>query len=159
MKLAATSVFCIGTCWSVLLTHCDGLAPQVVQPQGTPDFRELSPSNYRTETRSVNRHVMAWLFENTMPQPAFAAETSSPSKEEIQLLRNAFAAFYGTNRDPSAAEPLLSQAIQAWERQPNDERAGMYRVRGDCYMVRYIRRNSRIYILKECPLILSNSLY
>jgi hypothetical protein len=30
----------------------------------------------------------------------------------------------------------LNQVVDAWERQAPDERAALYRVRGDCYMVR-----------------------
>ena len=38
------------------------------------------------------------------------------------------------DRDVVKAEELLSQAIEAWQRQAPDERAALYRVRGDCYM-------------------------
>ena len=66
--------------------------------------------------------------------PASAAETvKPPSNAEIKLLREAFAALYG-ERNPTKAEELLTQAISAWERQPPDEKAALYRVRGDCYM-------------------------
>lgn len=74
-----------------------------------------------------------------LPEPAFA-ETELPAKsaapptnEEVLLLRKAFSTFYGANRDAEAAEPLLTQVIQAWDRQAPDEKAGLYRVRGDCY--------------------------
>eukprot|EP00980_Cylindrotheca_fusiformis_P005843 scaffold1228_cov119-Cylindrotheca_fusiformis.AAC.10 len=92
------------------------------------------------ESSSVSisyEYAQKWLSENLLPLPANAAESiaAPPSNEEIQTLRNAFAAFYGANRDAQAAEPLLTKSIQAWERQAPDERAGLYRVRGDCYMV------------------------
>lgn len=93
---------------------------------------------------SSNRMLGAtkeWLASTSpsfslLPQPANAAEVvpQPPSNGEVQLLRKAFATFYGVPRDAPAAEPLLSEAIQAWERQAPDERAGLYRVRGDCYM-------------------------
>ena len=77
-------------------------------------------------------------------QPASAAETTSssvkpPTNAEIKLLREAFGAFYG-ELNPEKAEGLLSEAITAWERQPPDEKAALYRVRGDCYTVRCIMR-------------------
>jgi tetratricopeptide (TPR) repeat protein len=49
-------------------------------------------------------------------------------------LREALASFYAVDRDVVKAEDLLSQAIEAWQRQAPDERAALYRVRGDCYM-------------------------
>lgn len=64
-----------------------------------------------------------------------AAEMPAPpTKEEVNLLRQAFASFYGTGRDFDVAEDLLTKTITAWERQAPDERAGLYRVRGDCKM-------------------------
>lgn len=68
---------------------------------------------------------------------AAAAEASQPppSSADIALLRQAFAEFYGVNRDLSKALDLLSQTITKWQQsqQPNDEIAGLLRVRGDCY--------------------------
>lgn len=68
--------------------------------------------------------------------PAFAAEgeTGPPTNDEIITLQKAFAAFYGAQRNPEAALPLLDETIQNFLRQPPDERAGLYRVRGDCKM-------------------------
>lgn len=81
--------------------------------------------------------IQHWLQDNIGVPPAVAASStpSAPTREEITLLRQAFATFYGTDRDPVAAEPLLTKTIEAWQRQPPDESAGLYRVRGDCYMV------------------------
>ena len=58
---------------------------------------------------------------------------SPPTETEIKLLREALGAFYG-ERNMDKAQELLSKAIVAWERQPPDERAALYRVRGDVYM-------------------------
>ena len=58
---------------------------------------------------------------------------NTPSKADVQLLRQAFAEFYGVNRDLVQSEKLLSQVIDLWQGQPPDERAALYRVRGDCY--------------------------
>ena len=68
--------------------------------------------------------------------PAFAAEevTGPPTKDEILTLQKAFAAFYGAQRDPQTALQLLDESVRNFERQPPDERAGLYRVRGDCKM-------------------------
>lgn len=64
--------------------------------------------------------------------PAFA---QVPTNTEIKLLRSALDAVYG-EKDPAKALPLLSDAISAWETKAPDERAALYRVRGDCYLVR-----------------------
>jgi len=58
---------------------------------------------------------------------------TAPSNSEVQLLRQAFGEFYGVNQDLVKSEQLLSKVIEVWERRPADERAGLYRVRGDCY--------------------------
>ena len=74
--------------------------------------------------------IQQWI----MP-PASAAETAAPpSQKEIALLREALAAFYGADRDLEKSEQLLTEAIDAWQRQPPDEKAALYRVRGDCYL-------------------------
>jgi tetratricopeptide (TPR) repeat protein len=57
-----------------------------------------------------------------------------PTPKEVALLREALATFYGVDRDVIKAQELLSQAIEAWQKQAPDERAALYRVRGDCYM-------------------------
>lgn len=72
--------------------------------------------------------VATWLAD------AAAAAKDAPSKQDIQLLREAFAEFYGVDRDLAKAEALLSQAVNVWQKLPADELAGIYRVRGDCYM-------------------------
>ena len=63
-----------------------------------------------------------------------------PSDEDVALLRSAFAEMYrplkSGQRDYDKAYNLLSSAIVRWEGQPDDERAGLYRVRGDCNMIR-----------------------
>lgn len=58
---------------------------------------------------------------------------AEPSKADVQLLRQAFAEFYGVDRDLQQSEALLSEVIDLWASQPADERAALYRVRGDCY--------------------------
>jgi len=83
------------------------------------------------------KQLTTWIQDSIAVPPAGAAEvpsSSPPTKEEIALLREAFASFYGTTRDYTTAERLLTEAIEAWQRQPPDEQAGLYRVRGDCEM-------------------------
>jgi hypothetical protein len=47
------------------------------------------------------------------------------------------------DRDLPRAEELLNQVIDAWQRQAPDEKAGLYRVRADCYVVRTSSVNER----------------
>lgn len=83
--------------------------------------------------------ILSWIQNNLLVPPANAAPTTTaalaPTNEEVVMLRQAFAAFYGVDRNLEQAENLFSQAIQSWQRQAPDERAGLYRVRGDVYMV------------------------
>ena len=100
------------------------------------DNNKLEGLNQQRQT-PLSAGINAWMQENVLIPPANAADSAAPpSKAEIKLLREAFAAFYGVERDSPLAEKLLSEAIEAWQRQPADERAGLYRVRGDVYMVR-----------------------
>jgi hypothetical protein len=78
-----------------------------------------------------------WLDGNTV---VIANVALPPSAEDVTLLRSAFAEMYrpikSGPRDYEKAYQLLSTAIERWEQQPDDERAGLYRVRGDCNMIR-----------------------
>jgi hypothetical protein len=75
--------------------------------------------------------VREWL----VPVAEAAENVKPPTDAEIKLLQSGLGALYG-ERNPAKAEPILSEAIVAWERQPPDEKAALYRVRGDCQMVR-----------------------
>ena len=92
----------------------------------------LQPSTFQTPGFHLAKGVRDFLVP-----PANAAEASfkPPTNDEIKLLRTAFEALYG-ERNPVKGEELITKAISAWERQAPDERAALYRVRGDCYMVR-----------------------
>lgn len=74
------------------------------------------------------RGVREWLV------PSANAATTGPTNDQIDLLRRAFAALYNEGGNPEAALPLLDQVVSAWEKQPAEERAGLYRVRGDCHL-------------------------
>mmetsp|Transcript_22484 Transcript_22484/g.47568 ORF Transcript_22484/g.47568 Transcript_22484/m.47568 type:complete len:446 (-) Transcript_22484:650-1987(-) len=116
---------------------------QMVFEQHQYDHRQqtITIRSSSSSTTTTAEHIYDWatrqgqtVGEFLVP-PAFAAEASGPpTKNEILTLQKAFAAFYGTQRDPQAALPLLDESIQAFQRQPADERAGLYRVRGDCKM-------------------------
>ena len=43
-------------------------------------------------------------------------------------------ALYGEGGSPATAEPLLNQVVDIWGKQPADERAALFKVRGDCYL-------------------------
>jgi tetratricopeptide (TPR) repeat protein len=83
---------------------------------------------------ALSQGVSQWIASSTTTQ-------EQPSADDVQLLRQAFAEFYNPNiatRNLEKSEQLLSQAIEIWNDQrhpqPADEVAGLYRVRGDCYM-------------------------
>ena len=79
-------------------------------------------------------HAVADLARDLPTTTTSIPTTGPPTKDEIQILQDAFGAFYGAPRDPTTALPLLDQAIIAFARQAPEERAGLYRVRADCYM-------------------------
>ena len=64
--------------------------------------------------------IREWLVPSAL---AATDSISPPTSEEIKLLREAFATFYGVDRDLEKSEQLLSKAIQAWDRQAPDEKA------------------------------------
>ena len=98
--------------------------------------KQLNSNNIMAfESSSASSMLLTGIREWLVPS-ANAAETEPPTQEEVKLLREAFATFYGLDRDLIKSEKLLSQVVEAWQRQAPDEKAGLYRVRGDCYMVR-----------------------
>jgi len=80
------------------------------------------------QSQDLLHGIREWLI----PSANAADSSTPPTADEVKLLREAFEVLYG-ERNPAKAEGLLSKAITAWESQPPDERAGLYRVRGDCY--------------------------
>jgi hypothetical protein len=117
--------------------------PEVVLSRGV-EANSMTSSSFSNAAGMSNtnsnlqRDVMQWVQETVGVPPALAAESGPPTNDEINILRQAFAAFYGASRDASAAEQLLTTSIEAWQRQPPDEQVGLYRVRADCYMVRTV---------------------
>jgi hypothetical protein len=94
----------------------------------------------------LQEHIRTWSMSSNdrWHQSLTIAATSipPPSSEDVAVLRAAFAEMYRplnkgeVVRDYEKAHALLSDAIDRWKDQPADERAGLYRVRGDCNMLR-----------------------
>jgi len=100
----------------------------------TPKITKISSQNYQIDFASNPVSTLAQGARDFLVPPAFAADkVKPPTNDEIKLLREALGAIYG-ERNPEKAVELLTKALVSWERQPPDERAALYRVRGDCYM-------------------------
>ena len=87
-------------------------SPQLASSEIVVDSRQNLPSKDEN-IGHLARGVNEWLVPS-----AFAADAGPPTQEEIKLLREAFATFYGVDRDLQASETLLSKVIDAWQRQP-----------------------------------------
>ena len=91
-------------------------------------------------TSTLHSSTMDWLSASSsstsllISEAAVVQQASPPTAAEVKLLREAFASFYGTQRDAPRALELFNQVLDTWQRQPADELAGLYRVRGDVYM-------------------------
>lgn len=82
-------------------------------------------TNVSPSSDALQQGISSFLMAATAAKP--------PSKADVQLLRQAFSTFYGVDRDLVKSEELLSEVIEKWAEQSDDERAALYRVRGDCY--------------------------
>jgi tetratricopeptide (TPR) repeat protein len=116
-------------------------ATAIISVQKQPQDHRALFQQHRPHQLPSKQQLIAWIQDTITVPPVLASETLPtsdqplpPTKEQIALLRQAFAAFYGTARDYALAEQLLTQAVDAWQKQPPDEQAGLYRVRGDCQM-------------------------
>ncbi|GAX28843.1 hypothetical protein FisN_20Lh139 [Fistulifera solaris] len=89
------------------------------------DFTISSTQQYTANVSPLQKGIFTWLADSN----------TAPSADDIDVLKQAFAAFYNT-QNLDLSEQLLTQAIQRWQAQPADELAGLYRVRGDCYTQR-----------------------
>jgi len=135
----------------IAVTGVTAWTPPLPPPMATSHYEKiLTNSNSKQyqqliESTTMSGHVTDWVSKQGQivnewigVPPAFAIEdataTGPPTKDEIITLQKAFASFYGAQRDPQAALPLLDETVQNFLRQPPDERAGLYRVRGDCKM-------------------------
>ena len=88
----------------------------------------------------LQAHIFNWISTPSIQSSLLLSSEPErpPTKEEVKQLQNAFAAFYGAEKDTAKALELLTKAIDVWEstKQGGDEIAGLYRVRGDAHMVR-----------------------
>ena len=92
------------------------------------------PASTTMRTTLLPQGLSSAALQQGISSFVVAAETAAPpSKADVQLLRQAFAEFYGVDRDLKKSQELLSTAIDLWANQAPDERAALYRVRGDCY--------------------------
>ena len=88
---------------------------------------------------SANNNANTQSSSLTLSQQA---QSRAPTNQEVLLLQNAFATFYSSDpsiRNIPQAVELLGQCIDIWEttHQGGDEIAGLYRVRGDGFMVSF----------------------
>lgn len=84
-----------------------------------------------TTTRSLSMPTTYPHSSLLYEAPSAWIAAAGPSQQDIQLLRTAMGEFYGLNRDLVKAQQLLTQVLAKWQNQPDDEVAGLYRVRGD----------------------------
>jgi len=94
--------------------------------QRTIDNSLISSSNMME--KSINN----WI-QSSSSSLTIASSIQPPTQDEIKLLNEALSSFYN-EKDYKKAETLLTKTIHAWQRQSSDEKAALYRIRGDCYM-------------------------
>jgi len=70
------------------------------------------------DRQQVESPVLDGIREWLIPSALAAEPASPPTQEEVKLLREAFATFYGLDRDLEKSEKLLSNVIEAWQQQP-----------------------------------------
>jgi len=103
-------------------------------PTSKSHFLSDGIQRYLAAATEATLPVSSFISEALIP-PAHAAEVAKPpTNEEVALLQQSLAAFYGQPRDSARALELLNQAVDAWQRQPPDERAALYRVRADVHL-------------------------
>lgn len=101
----------------------------------------MIPPPLLTHSSLVNPASSTNVMDRMMNTPSllhhsvatWIAVAAPPSQADIQLLRQAFAEFYGMNRDLPKSLELLTAVVERWQGQAPDELAGLYRVRGDCH--------------------------
>jgi len=99
--------------------------------------------NENTNIDPTTNNIISTTIGSTTTILASSSTSSSPSqpdrmptKDEINQLQQALAAFYGAEKNVDVANDLLGRSIRVWEEthQGGDEIAGLYRVRGDVKM-------------------------
>jgi tetratricopeptide (TPR) repeat protein len=114
-------------------------ATRVMQSESRPEtVTGMHSSAWLSSAAQSSSTSTPSLSFTTSSTTVLAAATSQPpSEEDVKLLQQAFGQFYGVERDLVLSDKLLTQTIDRWEvtKQPADELAGLYRVRGDCRML------------------------
>lgn len=133
--------------WSLPRSHSRRFALDAIEVPAPSHVNEADSSFAVGATDNMSplqNHIANWIASTSMESSSNFLSISAerpPSNDEIKLLQNAFAAFYGADKDTSKAVDLLTKTIDVWEgtKQGGDEIAGLYRVRGDAYMVSTIK--------------------
>jgi tetratricopeptide (TPR) repeat protein len=128
----------LSACWSLRATAL------IVSPLFPPPAPSTTTAWTVQEQLSLDRQLWTapssssplWQGQSVWIANAEASPPPPPSSQDITLLRQALATFYNGNSVDSLqqAEVLLTRVVEKWQSQPADERAGIFRVRGDCYL-------------------------
>jgi tetratricopeptide (TPR) repeat protein len=131
----------LSACWSSCATAL------IVSPLVSPPAPSTTTAWIVQEQLSLDRQLWSAPVAPSLSSPLWQgqslwianAETASPpppSAQDVTLLRQALATFYNGNSIDSLrqAEVLFTRVVEKWQAQPADERAGIFRVRGDCYL-------------------------
>ena len=105
------------------------LSMDVVSTSSSTNFASWTPQSLVSSSNS-NTFLASSSLQSQEPDRA-------PTNGEVTQLQNAFASFYGAERNVPQAYESLTECIAIWEKthQGGDEIAGLYRVRADVNMV------------------------
>lgn len=112
-----------------------GILHDVATPVVVVQHRAKHQESFFQHHRSSYQLLQRPSWQEFLLPSAHAEESMPPTNEQVLLLRSAFSEMYGSKSQPNnylKANELLTQAIAAWS--SADERAALYRVRGDSYM-------------------------
>lgn len=142
LSLNLAGIFVLGSVSALLVPGPQQQQQRPAEVVTTTSTETQNPSSsLQVETSSIiSQSASAWLAKSDSdPQghridapSLFVTSAEEPSNQDIQLLRQAFSEYYA--REYVKAVPLLDSVIDKWSNQPDDERAGLYRVRADCFM-------------------------
>ena len=125
------------TAWAATLLLPNNIAVTSLMTISPPPLLTHPSSLVMPASSSTAMNPLQFQPASPLQQGAavwMAAQTPAPpTQTDVQLLRQAFAEFYGVNRDLPKSLALLTAAVERWQGQAPDEVAGLYRVRGDCY--------------------------
>jgi hypothetical protein len=131
--------------WTLPRSYAQQSALKAVEVPAPSQASKADLSFAESSLSPLQNHIANWitglsLTKNSLELPSniiASIPERAPTNDEIKLLQSAFASFYGAGKDTAKAVELLTRTIDVWEttRQSGDEIAGLYRVRGDAYMV------------------------